>query len=132
MTGVPLERGQDQGTESLNNENWDSTLNGYRFGADFRVNKKTTLGYTQLLQYYDGGQTYSLNTFDRRAVQTVPPVKTVGAWCGSCHGNSGGCRGPPIDRQLVETLGLIGIRTRSYTAPPKTCIATVARRHILR
>ncbi len=53
-----------QGTESLNNENWDSTLNGYRFGADFRVNKKTTLSYTQLLQYYDGGQNYSLNTFN--------------------------------------------------------------------
>ncbi|HEX8798547.1 MAG TPA: hypothetical protein VF772_08040, partial [Terriglobales bacterium] len=53
-----------QGTESLNNENWDSTLNGYRFGADFRVNKKTTLSYTQSLQYYDGGQTYSLNTFN--------------------------------------------------------------------
>ncbi len=53
-----------QGTESLNNENWDTTLNGYRFGADFRVNKKTTLSYTQLLQYYDGGQTYSLNPFN--------------------------------------------------------------------
>ncbi len=53
-----------QGTESLNNENWDSTLNGYHFGADWRINKKTTLSYTQLLQYYDGGQTYSLNTFN--------------------------------------------------------------------
>ena len=53
-----------QGTESLNNENWNSTLNGYRFGADFRVTKKTTLNYTQLLQYYDGGQTYSLNPFN--------------------------------------------------------------------
>src|SRR6516225_4577843 len=28
------------------------------------VNKKTTLSYTQSLQYYDGGQTYSLNTFN--------------------------------------------------------------------
>ena len=53
-----------QGTDSLNNENWDTTLNGYRFGADFRVTKKTTLSYTQLLQYYDGGPTYSLNTFN--------------------------------------------------------------------
>ncbi len=45
-----------QGTDSLNNDNWDTTLNGFRFGADFRVNKKTTLSYTQLLQYYAGGQ----------------------------------------------------------------------------
>ena len=40
-----------------------TSLNGFRFGADFRVNKKTTISYTQLLQYYDGGQTYSLNTY---------------------------------------------------------------------
>ena len=53
-----------QGTESLNSENWDSTLNGYRFGADFRVNKKTTLSYTQLLQYFDGGQNYALDPFN--------------------------------------------------------------------
>ncbi len=38
-----------QGTDALNNNNWDTTLNGYRFGADFRINKKTTLSYTQLL-----------------------------------------------------------------------------------
>ena len=53
-----------QGTDSLNSENWDTTLNGYRFGADFRVNKKTTLSYTQLLQYYDGGQTSVLDPFN--------------------------------------------------------------------
>ena len=53
-----------QGTESLNSQNWDTTLNGYRFGADFRMNKKTTLSYTQLLQYYNGGSTYALNTFN--------------------------------------------------------------------
>jgi len=53
-----------QGTDALTNNNWDTTLNGYRFGADFRVNKKTTLSYTQLLQFYDGGQTTSLNTFN--------------------------------------------------------------------
>src|SRR5215472_241525 len=53
-----------QGTESLNNQNWDTTLNGFRLGADFRINKKTTLSYTQLLQYYNGGSTYSMNTFN--------------------------------------------------------------------
>src|SRR5215469_2343600 len=53
-----------QGTEPLNNQNWDTTLNGYRFGLDFKLTKKTTLSYTQLLQYYNGGSTYSLNTFN--------------------------------------------------------------------
>ena len=53
-----------QGTDALTNQNWDNTLNGWRFGADFRVNKKTTLSYTQSLQYYFGGATYSLNNFN--------------------------------------------------------------------
>ena len=53
-----------QGTDSLNSENWDTTLNGYRFGADFRINKKTTLSYTQSLQYYSGGQNSALDTFN--------------------------------------------------------------------
>jgi hypothetical protein len=63
-----------QGTESLNNQNWDTTLNGYRFGLDFRVTKKTTLSYTQLLQYYNGGSTYSMNTFNSWPLSNGTPV----------------------------------------------------------
>ena len=53
-----------QGTDALTNQSWDNTLNGFRFGADFRVNKRTTLSYTQMLQYYFGGATYDLNNFN--------------------------------------------------------------------
>ena len=53
-----------QGTDALINQNWNNTLNGFRFGADFRINKKTTLSYTQSLQYYFGGATYNLNGFN--------------------------------------------------------------------
>ena len=63
-----------QGTESLNNQNWDTTLNGFRLGADFRINKKTTLSYTQLLQYYNGGSTYSMNTFNSWPLSNGTPV----------------------------------------------------------
>ena len=42
-----------EGTEALLNESTDNMLNGYRFGADFRATKKTTLSYTQLLQSYN-------------------------------------------------------------------------------
>jgi hypothetical protein len=69
-----------QGTDSLNNENWNSTLNGYRFGADFRVNPKTTLSYTQLLQWYDGGQNYSLNTFNSWPLSNGQPVSFGLPW----------------------------------------------------
>ena len=53
-----------EGTEALLNESTDNTLNGYRFGVDYRAAKKTTLSYTQMLQYYDGGTTYGLNPFN--------------------------------------------------------------------
>ena len=53
-----------EGTEALLNENTNNTLNGYRFGVDIRVTKKTTLSYTQLLQYYAGDTSYYLNPFN--------------------------------------------------------------------
>jgi len=72
-----------QGTDSLNNENWDTTLNGFRFGADFRVTKKTVLSYTQLLQYYAGGPTYSLNTFNSWPLSNGQPVTFGLPWFNS-------------------------------------------------
>jgi hypothetical protein len=53
-----------QGTDALLNQDWNDQLNGFRFGADFRVNPKTTLSYTQSLQYYTGGTNYDLNSFN--------------------------------------------------------------------
>ncbi|MFZ0795648.1 MAG: hypothetical protein WAM65_17915, partial [Candidatus Korobacteraceae bacterium] len=53
-----------EGTEAQLTESTDNTLNGFRFGVDVRATKKTTLSYTQLLQYYDGGTTYGLNSFN--------------------------------------------------------------------
>jgi hypothetical protein len=50
-----------EGTDASTSESTNNALNGYRFGADFRVTKKTTLSYTQLLQYYSGDTTYGLN-----------------------------------------------------------------------
>jgi hypothetical protein len=53
-----------QGTDALLNQDWNDQLNGFRFGADYRINPKTTLSYTQSLQYYTGGTTYDLNSFN--------------------------------------------------------------------
>ena len=63
-----------EGTEALLNESTDNTLNGYRFGADFRATKKTTLSYTQLLQYYNGGTTYGLAPFNSWPLANGTPV----------------------------------------------------------
>ena len=72
-----------QGTDALTNQNWDNTLNGWRFGADFRVNKKTTLSYTQMLQYYFGGATYGLNNFNSWPLSNGTPVTFGLPWFNS-------------------------------------------------
>jgi hypothetical protein len=72
-----------QGTDALTNQGTDNTLNGVRFGADFRVNKKTTLSYTQLLQYYAGGTNYSLNPFNSWPLANGTPVSLGLPWFNS-------------------------------------------------
>ena len=53
-----------EGTEALLDQNYNNTLNGYRFGVDYRIYPKTTISYTQLLQYYAGDTQYNLNPFN--------------------------------------------------------------------
>jgi hypothetical protein len=53
-----------QGTDALTNQDNNTLLDGYRFGVDFRATKKTTLSYTQLLQWYSGNTLYNLNGFN--------------------------------------------------------------------
>ncbi|MGB8885248.1 MAG: hypothetical protein WCC87_00915 [Candidatus Korobacteraceae bacterium] len=69
-----------EGTEALLNESTDNTLNGYRFGVDFRAAKKTTISYTQLLQYYDGGTTYGLSPFNSWPLPNGTPVSLGLSW----------------------------------------------------
>ncbi len=72
-----------EGTEALLNETTDNTLNGYRFGVDFRATKKTTLSYTQSLQYYDGGTTYGLSPFNSWPLPNGTPVSLGLSWLNS-------------------------------------------------
>jgi hypothetical protein len=72
-----------EGTEALLNQDTNNTLNGYRFGVDFRATKKTTLSYTQLLQYYSGGTLYSLNPFNSWPLSNGTPVSFGLSWFNS-------------------------------------------------
>ena len=44
-----------EGTEALSQSERNNPLNGFRFGADCRVNDKTTISYTQLLHTISAG-----------------------------------------------------------------------------
>ncbi len=60
----PAFNSQHEGTDALLYQDWNNQLNGFRFGADWRANDKTTISYTQLLQYYTGGTNYALNPYN--------------------------------------------------------------------
>ncbi len=72
-----------EGTDALTNQDTNNTLNGYRFGVDIRVTKKTTLSYTQLLQYYAGDTIYSLNPFNSWPLPNGAPVTFGLPWFNS-------------------------------------------------
>jgi hypothetical protein len=46
------------GTQTQLFQNWKTVLNAYRFGADFKVLRKTTIQYNQFLQYFNQDTSY--------------------------------------------------------------------------
>jgi hypothetical protein len=72
-----------QGTEALTDHSNNYTLNGYRFGVDFRAAKKTTLSYTQSLQYYSGDTAYGLDPFNSWPLSSGRPVSFGLSWFNS-------------------------------------------------
>ena len=72
-----------QGTDALTNQDWNNQLNGFRFGADYRLDPKTTLSYTQMLQYYTGSTTYDLNPFNSWPLSNGVPVSLGLPWFNS-------------------------------------------------
>src|SRR5271165_295413 len=72
-----------QGTDALTDQNTNNTLNGYRFGFDYRIHPKTTISYTQLLQYYDGDTVYGLNSFNSWPLSNGTPVTFGLPWFNS-------------------------------------------------
>ena len=69
-----------EGTEALTDQNYNNTLNGFRFGVDYRLAKKTTISYTQLFQYYNGGTLYGLNPFNSYPLPNGMPVSLGISW----------------------------------------------------
>ena len=72
-----------EGTDVQLNQDYNNTLNGYRFGADARLAKKTTLSYTQMFQQYSGDTLYSLNPFNSWPLPNGTPVTFGLPWFNS-------------------------------------------------
>jgi hypothetical protein len=61
MTG-PSWTSVHEGTDALLLQPWNTTLNAYRLGVDFKILPRTVLSYDQFLNYYKGDTSAQLNS----------------------------------------------------------------------
>src|ERR1700675_1556831 len=71
MTG-PSYSSIHEGTEASLLQDWNTTMNSYRLGMDFRVAPRTVLSYDQFLDYYKGDTDYQLNPINLALLPTTP------------------------------------------------------------
>jgi len=62
-----------EGTDALLNQPWNTTVNSYRFGADFKLLPHTVLSYDQFLDYYKGDTSWNLAQFASALLPAPPP-----------------------------------------------------------
>ncbi len=71
MTG-PSYSSIHEGTEGSLLQDWNTTMNSYRLGVDFRIAPRTVVSYDQFLDYYKGDTDYQLNPINEALLPTTP------------------------------------------------------------
>ncbi|MGA8216544.1 MAG: hypothetical protein WB799_23355 [Candidatus Sulfotelmatobacter sp.] len=74
MTG-PSYSSIHEGTEALLLQPWNTTMNSYRMGVDFRIAPRTILSYDQFLDYYKGDTDTQLASFAPALLPGGAPVE---------------------------------------------------------
>jgi hypothetical protein len=77
MTG-PSYSSVHEGTDALLYQNWDTTLNSYRFGADLKLLPRTVISYDQFLDYYQGDTSWQLAPFSQALLPGTPGTVELG------------------------------------------------------
>jgi len=76
MTG-PSFSSIHEGTEALLYQPWNTTMNAYRMGVDWKAAPRTVLSYDQFLNYFLGDTSYGLAPFAPAFLEAVPGVPPV-------------------------------------------------------
>ena len=74
MTG-PVYSSVHEGTEGLLLQPWNTTMNSYRMGVDWKVAPRTVLSYDQYFNYYRGDTDSSLTPFAPTLLPSGTPVE---------------------------------------------------------
>jgi hypothetical protein len=74
MTG-PSYSSVHEGTEGFLQQAWNTTMNSYRFGVDWKAAPRTVISYDQFFDYYKGDTDYQLSPFSPALLSNGNPVE---------------------------------------------------------
>jgi hypothetical protein len=104
MTG-PSYSSVHEGTDALLYQNWNTTLNSYRFGADLKILPRTVISYDQFLDYYKGDTTWQLAPFAQALLPGTPGTVELGLPIDT--GNKNPCAINPPATTLIDSTGTL-------------------------
>jgi hypothetical protein len=113
MTG-PSYSSIHEGTEGLLLQDWNTTMNSYRFGVDFRIAPRTVLSYDQFLDYYKGDTDYQLDPINEALVPTTP-VSSVSLGLSIDTVNKEPCAVVPPATSLIVGGTLTNVTCSAYS-----------------
>ena len=97
MTG-PSYSSIHEGTDALLLQDWNTTMNSYRMGVDWKILPRTVLSYDQFFNYYKGDTGYKLAAFAPALLSTGTPVE-LGLSIDTA--NKEPCAGTPAGTPLI-------------------------------
>jgi hypothetical protein len=104
MTG-PSYSSVHEGTDALLFQDWNTTLNSYRLGADLKVLSRTVISYDQFLDYYKGDTAWQLAPFSQALLPGAPGTVELGLPIDTA--NKTPCAITPPATSLIDPTGTL-------------------------
>jgi hypothetical protein len=104
MTG-PSYSSVHEGTDALLFQDWNTTVNSYRFGADLKILPRTVLSYDQFFDYYKGDTTWQLAPFAQAFLPGTPGTVELGLPIDTA--NKTPCAINPAATSLIDSTGTL-------------------------
>jgi len=104
MTG-PSYSSVHEGTDALLFQDWNTTVNSYRFGADLKILPRTVLSYDQFLDYYKGDTTWQSARFAQALLPGTPETVELGLPIDTA--NKTPCAITPPATSLIDSTGTL-------------------------
>jgi len=104
MTG-PSYSSVHEGTDGLLFQDWNTTLNSYRFGADLKILPRTVISYDQFLDYYKGDTTWKSAPFAQALLPGTPGTVELGLPIDTA--NKTPCAISPPATSLIDSTGTL-------------------------